>query len=224
MKTFICCFCTIILLVIPISTIAEEPMQYESSKDIVLDSCLEISYEQVSALARAWKDPERLMELYDQELSDSYNDNDIQHPYKVYIFYPTDSFDPLFLYKQVVADSSTIMPSEIAWQSIWNVNIINETNQSRISVKYLAESMSMITCVNINELKNTCYVAYQLSESSPCYVSTLHAIDSKTAIVYTTAIWVNHSAMNNLQTLVYTLKMKYGSEAFKVFDATSNYY
>ena len=113
----------------------------------------------------------------------------------------------------------------MAWKALWNVNMINETGQSRPAVKYLAESMSLLDCKYIVGFSNTGYIAYQLTESSPCYITALHAVDDESVIVYTTAIWVNAgNAMNNLETLVYTLYIKYGSAAFDIIDATSHYH
>ena len=96
MKTVIAMLSILLSVLFPFNCLAEEPLQYKPGDDSILDSCLQLSYEQVSDLARTWNNEEQVMELFDQELADSYGEEDIMHPYRVYIFYPTDLFDPTF--------------------------------------------------------------------------------------------------------------------------------
>lgn len=190
----------------------------------VLDACLDSAYEQMTDLALTWIDRERTIDLYDQELADSYDEEDVKHPLRVLVCYPTDEFDSLYLFKHNEMEHTYINDANIAWWALWNVNMINETGQSHISVRYLSEIMSLIDCMYIQGLQNTCFVCFQLTEDSPCYITVLHPIRDDIVLIYTTAIWVNPgTTMSNDEVIISTLRAKYGPDAFDVIDVTSNY-
>lgn len=221
MKAITVSIFVILVLLFSLNAFAEEICMYEAGKDSILDECLSVSYDQISKLAFKWKDEEQVLDLYNQELADSYNEDDIKTPHSVYVLYPTDSFDSLYLFKQAGVNTEAVDESAIAWQVIWNVSMPNWLGESGLEVEYLSQILSLLDCTNIVGFRDSCFVAYQLSEESPCFITAFHAMDDESVIVYTTATWVgNNSVMSNVATLVYNLRMKYGPEAFSIINAT----
>lgn len=203
---------------------AEEAPLYIVGSNEVLDSCLELAYAQMTDLAFTWNDRERTIDLYDQSLADSYGEEDVKHPLKVLVLYPTDAFDSLYLLKSSDKEYAHMNESHVAWMALWNVNMINETGQSHLSVRYLSETMSLIDCVSLQGLPNTCMICFQLTGESPCFITVLHPIREDAVLIYTTAIWINPgTTMSNEEVLISTMRAKYGPDAFDIMDATSNY-
>ena len=133
---------------------------------------------------------------------------------------PTDEFDARYIFKNADVESDYLGEAGLAWQAIWNMNMINQTGESRPSVRYLAEMLSRLDVADVPGLKNTCIIAFQLAEDSPCYVTALHPVREGSVLVYTTGIWLNSgSSMSNLEALNAVVRQKYGPEAFTYYDA-----
>lgn len=207
----------VLLLLSSIGCHAEEAPLYTIGENDVLDACFEFAYEQMTAFATTWNNEERAVDLYDQELADSYSEEDVKHPRRVLVLYPMDAFDPLYLFKRNQLEHSYITDSNVAWWALWNVNMINETGQSHLSVRYLSETMSLMNCIPLKGLPNTCYICFQLAEDSPCFITVLHPMGEENALINTTAIWINPgTTMSNEQVLVSTMFGKYGRDAFDI--------
>ena len=222
MKRRLCGALVVLLLMIVLvkPVFAEGILQYRAGENAALDECLRVAYEQLSEIAHIWTD-EAFAAADERDLLDAYTEADIEHPLKIYAFYPSESFDAYHIFEQQDITKDSITESQITWQALWNVNMINETGQSHYSVRWMARWMSLIdTCV-IEGFHDTCYIAFQLNETSPCYITVLHQMPDETVLVYTTGIWVNSpEQMNNLQTLEYVLRLKYTIDSFDVYDAT----
>lgn len=193
---------------------------YEEGKHPVLDQCLALACGEMGELARTWNDESRALDLFDPELAASYTEENIARPYQVYAMMPTDEFDARYIFKNANVESDYLGEAGLAWQAIWNMNMINQTGESRPSVRYLAETLSRLDVADVPGLKNTCIIAFQLAEDSPCYVTALHPVREGSVLVYTTGIWLNSgSSMSNLEALNAVVRQKYGPEAFTYYDA-----
>lgn len=193
---------------------------YEEGKNAVLDQCLALACGEMGELARTWNDESRALDLFDPELAASYTEENIARPYQVYAMMPTDEFDARYIFRNANVESDYLDEAGLAWQAIWNMNMINQTGESRPSVRYLAETLSRLDVADVPGLKNTCIIAFQLAEDSPCYVTALHPVREGSVLVYTTGIWLNSgSSMSNLEALNAVVRQKYGPEAFTYYDA-----
>lgn len=156
---------------------------YEEGKNAVLDQCLALACGEMGELARTWNDESRALDLFDPELAASYTEENIARPYQVYAMLPTDEFDARYIFKNANVESDYLGEAGLAWQAIWNMNMINQTGESRPSVRYLAETLSRLDVADVPGLKNTCIIAFQLAEDLPCYVTALHPVREGSVLV-----------------------------------------
>lgn len=140
---------------------------YEEGKNAVLDQCLALAYGEMGELARTWNDESRALDLFDPELAASYTEENIAHPYQVYVMLPTDEFDARYIFKNANVESDYLGEAGLAWQAIWNMNMINQTGESRLSVKYLAETLSRLDVADVPGLRTPASLPSSLRRIRP---------------------------------------------------------